>query len=110
MRALAAGRMRSSVAVPIPSESGARFVAKAVTWREAAGGRKRSCGPRPPGARDWAKASVVAVAESSPLYCFQGSAVPGLQGTGRERTVVPALVLDASVSDIVRARAALASW
>ena len=62
--ALAPGRLRSSAAARIRHGVGDRLVANAIVRREAAGRRKRSCGPSQPDARDWAIASVAARARS----------------------------------------------
>jgi hypothetical protein len=64
MLRISAVRDDSSSANPIVS-SGAigpdlddRVVANAIAGRDAAGGQKRSCGPRQPDARDWANAGA----------------------------------------------------
>ena len=61
------GRLRTSSpraesasleALPDCPDRGARFVANAIARREAAGEWKRSCGPRQPDGRDWAKSKL----------------------------------------------------
>ena len=52
------GQSRSSRTVPGTRTNAIALVANAIARREAAGGRKRSCGPRQPDARDWAIAQA----------------------------------------------------
>jgi hypothetical protein len=54
--ALGRGRLHSSGAGVAEPDHDASYVANAIARREAAGGQKRSCGPRQPDARDWATA------------------------------------------------------
>src|ERR1035437_10345200 len=56
--ATALGRFRKCVEVCSGPDPHDRVVANAIARRKVAGGRKRSCGPRQPDARDWANPIV----------------------------------------------------
>jgi hypothetical protein len=51
--------------VPATSDRYERLVANAIAGRDAAGRQKRSCGPRQPDARDWAKAQALRSASAA---------------------------------------------
>ena len=101
--ALGLGRIRSCAAAHIGLDPDECFVANAIARREAAGGQKRSCGPRQPDARDCATARASAGRGSgrARMPALWESSSPDARPSARRR---PRVGAGASVHAKARAR------